>query len=317
MSQTKNMELIGAIILAAVLVAGSLVFLGVQLGQKPENTTPALNDAQLEEQVETELLAEVPEGGESEPEGTVPANSESQLKEQIKTEILAELKEGDFLAQEIEAGIERYIQKQREAQEKARAEQARVAAEKAKDVPRPSVERDHIYGNPDAVISLIEYSDFECPYCKAFHATAKQFVDESDGQVNWVFRHYPLGFHNPTAQKEAEATECVAELGGNEAFWKFADAIFENSALNGKGVPADILIDLVEKMELDAEQFQTCLDSEKHAKRVLQDLQEGTDSGITGTPGNILLNNQTGNVKLMSGAVPLESLQTEMEQLLK
>lgn len=315
MSQTKNTELIGAIILAAVLIAGSLVFLGVQLGQKPENIAPAFNETQLKAQVKTEILAELK--AEDVTAGTVPAFNEAQLKDQVKAEILAELQEGDFLAQEIDAGIKRYVQKQQEAQKAAREEQMRIANEKAKNVPRVSAERDHIYGNPDAVISLIGYSDFECPYCKAFHATAKQFVDESDGQVNWVFRHYPLGFHNPTAQKEAEATECAAELGGNEAFWKFADAVFQNSALNGKGIPEEKLVSIVEEIGLDAEQFQTCLDSGTHTERVQQDLQEGVESGISGTPGNILLNNQTGDVKLLSGAVPLENLQAEVEQLLK
>ena len=61
--------------------------------------------------------------------------------------------------------------------------------------------------NPDAPVTLIEYSDFECPFCKRFHDTAKRLVDASEGQVNWVYRHFPLGFHNPGAQKQAEAAE--------------------------------------------------------------------------------------------------------------
>ena len=137
-----------------------------------------------------------------------------ELTQKIKAEVMKELREGDFLQKEIDLGIQRYIEKQRKAQRDARAKQAQAVNEKAKDVRRVSKQRDHIYGNPEAQLSLIEYSDFECPYCKTFHKTVKPVVDTHGGKVNWVYRHYPLGFHNPGAQKEAEASECANELGG-------------------------------------------------------------------------------------------------------
>src|SRR5207237_7967826 len=108
----------------------------------------------------------------------------------------------------------------------------------ARNGPAPS-KSDHVYGNPNASITLIEYSDFECPYCKSVHLTAKRVVDESRGQVNWVYRHFPLEMHNPGAQKQAEASECAAELGGNEAFWKFADAVDPATGPGGKGFRQD------------------------------------------------------------------------------
>lgn len=84
-------------------------------------------------------------------------------------------------------------------------------------------EGDHIYGNPNAKITIIGYSDFECPYCKIFHETLTQIVDESNEEVSWVFRHWPL--HQNSVAKLI-ASECVATLKGNDAFWEYADLIF-------------------------------------------------------------------------------------------
>jgi len=84
-------------------------------------------------------------------------------------------------------------------------------------------EGDHIYGNPNAPIKIIEYSDFECPYCKIFHATMKKIVIESDGNVSWVYRHWPL--HQNSFEKTA-AAECVAQIKGNEAYWEYSDLLF-------------------------------------------------------------------------------------------
>src|SRR5204863_994561 len=100
---------------------------------------------------------------------------------------------------------------------------------------------DHVYGNPNARFTLIEYSDFECPYCKTVHLTLKKLIDDSGGDVNWVYRHFPLEFHNPGAQRQAEASECIAELSGNDSFWKFANAIYARTRAGGKGFPLDNL----------------------------------------------------------------------------
>lgn len=91
---------------------------------------------------------------------------------------------------------------------------------------RPISEDDHLYGNPDAEVTVIEYSDFECPFCKTFHPIVERLVNESDGKVNWVYRHFPLESIHPNARGMALASECVAELGGNEAFWEFSNKLF-------------------------------------------------------------------------------------------
>src|SRR6185436_7093141 len=80
----------------------------------------------------------------------------------------------------------------------------------------PVTEKDHILGNPNAEVIMVEYSDLECPFCKEFHSTLRRVMNEygKDGKVAWVYRHFPIDSLHPKARKEAEATECAAELGG-------------------------------------------------------------------------------------------------------
>lgn len=82
---------------------------------------------------------------------------------------------------------------------------------------------DHVFGNPNAPVTIIEYSDFECPYCKIFQATLNKIVTESNGNVSWVYRHWPL--HQNSLEKLV-ASECVAQIKGNDAFWKYSDLLF-------------------------------------------------------------------------------------------
>ena len=241
---------------------------------------------------------------------------EQKLVEKIKEAVMKELRESDFLSQQIELGIQNYIKKQQQAQAVARAEEERQANEKAKKVRRVSASRDHVYGNPNAPVSLIEYSDFECPFCKRFHATANEIVDAYGGKVNWVYRHFPLSMHNPGAQKEAEASECVAQLGGNDAFWKFANAIYARTKSNGNGFPLDQLVPLGKEIGLDEKQLKECIDAAKYASRVQEDLDEGIQVGITGTPANFLLRNDTGEVILKVGAQPSDAIKPDIDKLL-
>lgn len=88
----------------------------------------------------------------------------------------------------------------------------------------PVTEKDHIMGDINAPIMLVEYSDFECPYCKMFQATLKKVVSESNGQIAWTYRHWPI--HQNSVEK-LMAAECVAQLKGNDAFWKYGDLLFD------------------------------------------------------------------------------------------
>jgi protein-disulfide isomerase len=197
------------------------------------------------------------------------------------------------------------------------AGQAVPTAAKAPPAVAPKIVKDdHIRGNTNARIALVEYSDMECPFCKTFHLTAQKVVNDYAGKVMWVYRHYPLSFH-ANAQKEAEGSECVNELGGNDAFWKFIDAVYERTTANGTGFALEKLGPLAAEVGVDQNKFQTCLDSGKYAQKVKDQLAQGTKEGISGTPGNVLLDTKTGKTQEIPGAVPFEQIKPLIDEMLK
>lgn len=179
----------------------------------------------------------------------------------------------------------------------------------------PVTDKDHVRGNPKAKVTVVEYSDFECPFCKRHAPTMAQLLTTYKDDVNVVFRHFPLSFH-ANAQKQAEASECVAELAGNDAFWKFHDAIFERGTAGGTGFALDKLPALAKEFGANEAKFKDCLDSGKYTKYVQDQQQAGIDAGVQGTPGNFVVNNETKETKNISGAVPLSTFQSTIDVML-
>lgn len=177
------------------------------------------------------------------------------------------------------------------------------------DAPKVDPKTDHIRGNPNAQVTIIEYSDYECPFCKRHHPTMKQVLEKYGDKVNWVYRHFPLSFH-PSAQKAAEASECAAELGGNEMFWKYSDALMGLTQIS-----VDQLVPTAKTVGLDEAKFKSCLDSGKWADKVAQQMKGGTAAGVNGTPGNIVVS-KDGDSQLVSGAVPLASFTSVIDGML-
>ncbi|NCN87555.1 MAG: thioredoxin domain-containing protein [Candidatus Pacebacteria bacterium] len=173
--------------------------------------------------------------------------------------------------------------------------------------------KDHIRGNEKARVVLVEYSDFECPFCARFHPTMQQVVEEMGDQVAWVYRHYPLSFH-PNAQKAAEGSECVAKLGGNDAFWKYSDALADVTSADGKLSP-DAILEAAAQAGVNATSFKSCLDSDEMAQVVKDQASTGGTAGVTGTPGTIVV--VDGEAKeLIPGALPYASVKTTIEKYL-
>lgn len=168
---------------------------------------------------------------------------------------------------------------------------------------------DHIRGNADAKVVIVEYSDFECPFCSNFHETAKQAFEKYNGDVAWVYRHFPLDQIHPKAREVAEASECVANLGGKEAFWKFADEVFANE----ENI-AD-LSGVATKIGVNSFAFESCLESGEFKDLVQAQYEAGINAGVTGTPGNFLVNKK-GEVWFVPGAVPLIQLESMIDEAL-
>ncbi len=169
---------------------------------------------------------------------------------------------------------------------------------------------DHIRGNPNAPVKIVEYSDFECPFCKRFHFTMQQIMDEygKDGKVAWVYRHFPIDqLHPVKARKEAVAVECANELGGNDAFWKYADRFFELSPSNNQTDINTVLPQIAKEIGLDEAKFATCLASNKYDKHIEDEVENAIATGGNGTPWSIVVG-KDGKKYPLSGAQPYASV---------
>lgn len=180
----------------------------------------------------------------------------------------------------------------------------------------PVSSKDHYRGSRDAEIIIVEYSDTECPYCKVFHNTMLEVMSDYEGQVAWVYRHLPIPQLHAKAPKEAEAAECVAELGGNQAFWNYLDKIFATTGSNDS-LDATQLPKLAKEVGVDVTAFNTCLSSGKYTEAVKKSAEEGFGSGARGTPFSIILNKNGKQAGSINGAEPLASVKTKLEALLK
>ena len=173
-------------------------------------------------------------------------------------------------------------------------------------------------GDPTAPITITEYSDYQCPYCKKFSdETEKQLVDKfvAGGQVRFIYRSFGL-FIGPESQASAEATYCAGDQG---KFWQFHDILFANHTGENVGdYTTKKLQAFAKTLGLDMDAFNSCMNSSKYAERVTQDGIDGRAAGIKATPSFVLTYIVNGQVKtkLIEGAQPLSVFQTEIEAAL-
>ena len=194
----------------------------------------------------------------------------------------------------------------------APAPEGKLTEDQAKKIPAVS-ESDHIRGSRDAEIVVIEYSDFECPFCERFHPTMKQALEEYGDKIAWIYRQFPLISIHPRAFPSANASECVANLGGNDAFWKFTDTVFGNQE---KYLTDDGLAEAAVASGVKKDEFTSCYSAKKFESVVTSQQSGGEAAGITGTPGSFVINKK-GDAWLVSGAVPFESLKATIDEALK
>jgi protein-disulfide isomerase len=151
-------------------------------------------------------------------------------------------------------------------------------------------------GPGDAPVVIVEFSDFQCPYCRTVVPTVKQVLERNPSTVRWVFRDFPIATIHPTAPKAHEAARCAGAQG---KFWEYHDLLFERPARQTDA----LLKGYADELKLDATAFAACLDGGKFAAAVQADLEEGTDLGVTGTPTFYI------NGRMLVGAQPAAAFQ--------
>lgn len=238
-------------------------------------------------------------------------------KQQIKQEIIRELLQSDALRQKILNEIKIYqAQNPPQKQDFTHPRQAFKLDDIKKNIRPVSLEQDHIYGNKGAIVSVVEFSDFECPYCRKIHPVLKRLVDDSEGKINWVFRHFPLSMHKPNAAQEAEASECAGYILAEGGFWTFTNALFQQPR-RGVQDRQSIIDRAITVAKLNKEDIRECLNSGRFKDKVENDEKEALSLGLQGTPANVLVNHQTGHIAFRQGAVSLETLSDDAKQLLE
>jgi len=172
---------------------------------------------------------------------------------------------------------------------------------------------DHILGNPNAPVKIIQYSDTECPYCKQFMETMKKIMNiyGKKGEVAWVYRHLPGLEMHPKAQKEAEAIECAGELGGEDVFWKYVDRLMEVTPSHNN-LDLALLPEIAEYAGLDRTQFENCVESGKYKDKVTLDMEEGIKAGAIGTPFIIMITSR-GERFPINGAEPYSVMKNAID----
>lgn len=183
------------------------------------------------------------------------------------------------------------------------------------DVVAPVTSADHIYGNPNAPITLIEYSDLDCPFCDRFHGTMEQLVAEYPDDVRWVYRHFPLDFH-PHAYNEAIVAECVGKLGGSDAFWKILRPLLAISSSQSAEFNTDPIFAETNKLGINTAELSTCIDSGEFKTKIDQNLANGAATGGNGTPWTIVIG-PDGQHQSISGAQPYTVVKSVIDGMLK
>ncbi|MFA6006150.1 MAG: thioredoxin domain-containing protein [Candidatus Paceibacterota bacterium] len=206
--------------------------------------------------------------------------------------------------------------------------QTASTAELIKSMPAVSA-KDHVLGNPSAPITIVEYSDIECPFCRRFHTTMQEVMSQygDSGQVAWVYRQFPLSIH-PKAYPEATATECVASQYDNNTFWKFLAALMETKAdadgnqiavISDDFTAEQRIAEASTKLKLDGAKIALCVSADTFKQKLESLRGEAMKAGLgqneTGTPYSIIV---AGNKRyFIDGAQPYSAVKALIDTALK
>lgn len=183
----------------------------------------------------------------------------------------------------------------------------------------PINKNDLVFGDKNAPVTIVEYSDIECPFCNQFHKTISEVLTQYDGKVKYVLRHFPLTSRHPNAAMYAQSIECVYRDYGTEKAFAALNTLFTNQPLQtGQiGAPETVLGAFIGKeIQVNAEAITTCLTSGAFVKKVASDTESGVSAGVTGTPSAFIINKK-GDVQTISGAQPFAAVKIMIDSALK
>ncbi|MFA6428360.1 MAG: DsbA family protein [Candidatus Buchananbacteria bacterium] len=166
---------------------------------------------------------------------------------------------------------------------------------------------DNIIGNPDAKVTMVVFSDFQCPYCGRFHPAVKQALTTYGNKIRVVFKNFPLDSIHPNARPAANAAECVANISGTEVYWQYVDKLFANQT----ALSDTLYASLAKQLGVATDKFSECYAAKKYGDKVEADQQQGLAAGIQGTPAVVI------NGQVIAGAVPFEQIKTAIDAALK
>jgi len=185
-----------------------------------------------------------------------------------------------------------------------------------------TIDDDPVKGASTAPVTIVEFSDFECPYCKLFFEETlpqleSQYIDM--GKVKLVYRDLPLITHEPAATSEARAANCAREQGGDDVYFRYHNNIFLTTKSGGSGLTIDQIIGISNKMNLDEEKFKACYTSTKYADEVKADFEEAVRIGAKSTPTFVIGKTRPDGVVegvIVEGAAPFALMQSIIDPLL-
>jgi protein-disulfide isomerase len=234
--------------------------------------------------------------------------------QETAADVRAEMQEGQargvqgtpsfWIKDELVVGAQPFSSFQAVIDSKLRGEAAAPAPSEP-EAPAGPVDVDlgsNVMGDADAPVEIVEFSDFQCPFCQRFYQqTEQQIIDTyvKTGKAKLSYRHFPLSFHQ-NAQIAAEASECAAQQG---KFWEMHDMLFDRGSGDGTGLDATSLKSYAAELKLDTAKFNKCLDNHETLSKVQADEQAGQDAGVSGTPTFYI------NGKQLVGAQPFSSFQ--------
>jgi protein-disulfide isomerase len=278
-----------------------------------ERQRHSLINQKLEELVEKRLLAQ-----EAKKRGT---NEEQLVKDEIeaKTPEILETEVSDFIEQnrarlpqgaeaELRLKVRDFLRSQRinqrrQAYVQTLRDQFKVAVyleEPASARVQLNSDKGFARGQKDAPVAIVEFSDYQCPFCKAVRGTVNEIFARYNGKVRWIFRDFPSQRLHPTALKAHEAARCAGDQG---KFWEYHDVLFERSPQHSP----EELKQYAQELGLSSSAFSDCLESSKYQADVAGDLQEGARMGVSGTPTFFI------NGRLAEGAMPFAVFQKLIE----